>query len=250
MKVGKKLLMKKKTNKKVLILGASSDIGIEILKIYLKNNYFIIAHYSKGNQKFFDFIKKNESKIKKTKFNFISNYNKIENFLKKKEHLSADVIVNALGYVQQIDYNNLKISDIDKSFKVNLYPGIYLTSRVGEEMIKKKWGRIVNLGSIGVKFGGGMSNLPYSLSKFGSEFFPNNTKKWIKDNVFINTLRVGATNTKLHKNLPSKNLKKRADLIPIKRMANPKEIAEFVFFIGSEKNTYISHQVISISGGE
>ena len=57
-------------------------------------------------------------------------------------------------------------------------------------MVKKKWGRIVNLGSIGVKFGGGMSNLPYSLSKFGLEFFPNNTKKWIKDNVFINTLRV------------------------------------------------------------
>ena len=94
--------------------------------------------------------------------------------------------------------SNLKISDIERTFKVNLYPGIYLTSRVGEEMVKKKWGRIVNLGSIGVKFGGGMSNLPYSLSKFGLEFFPNNTKKWIKDNVFINTLRVGATDTKLH----------------------------------------------------
>ena len=117
-------------------------------------------------------------------------------------------------------------------------------------MVKKKWGRIVNLGSIGVKFGGGMSNLPYSLSKFGLEFFPNNTKKWIKDNVFINTLRVGATDTKLHKSLPSKNLKNRTNLIPIKRMANPKEIAEFVYLICSEKNTYISHQVISVSGGE
>ena len=242
--------MKNKTNKKVLILGASSDIGIEILKIYLRNNYFIIAHYSKGNQTFFDYVKKNKSKVKKTKFNFISNLNRIENFLKKKEHLTSDVIINALGFVEQINYNRIKISDIEKSFKVNLYPGIYLTSRVGEEMVKKRWGRIVNLGSIGVKFGGGMSNLPYSLSKFGLEFFPNNTKKWIKDNVFINTLRVGATNTKLHKNLPSKNLKNRANLIPIKRMANPKEIAEFVYLIGSEKNTYISHQVISVSGGE
>ena len=61
-----------------------------------------------------------------------------------------------------------------------------------------------------------MSNLPYSLSKFGLEFFPNNTKKWIKDNVFINTLRVGATNTKLHKNLPSKNLKIEPILFQLK----------------------------------
>ena len=52
--------MKNKDNKKVLILGASSDIGIEILKIYLRNNYFIIAHYSKGNQAFFDYVKKNK----------------------------------------------------------------------------------------------------------------------------------------------------------------------------------------------
>lgn len=242
--------MKKKINKKVLILGASSDIGIEILKIYLKNDYSIIAHFSTGNKIFFDFVNRHKSKIKKTKFNFITSYKNIENFFKKKEHLSSDVIINALGYVEQVNYNKLKISDIDQSFKVNLYPGFYVTSRIGANMAKKKWGRIVHLGSIGVKFGGGMSNLPYSLSKFALEFFPNNTKKWIKDNVFINTLRVGATNTKLHKNLPSKNLKKRADLIPVKRMANPKEIAEFVFFIGSEKNTYISHQVLPISGGE
>ena len=116
--------------------------------------------------------------------------------------------------------------------------------------LKKKWGRIVNLGSIGVKFGGGEKNFPYSLSKFILEFFPSYTKQWVKRNVFINTIRVGATNTKLHKKLPKKNLKKRAELIPIKRMANSEEIAKFIFFIGSDKNTYISHQVIPISGGE
>ena len=39
-------------------------------------------------------------------------------------------------------------------------------------------------------------------------------------------------------------------MIPIKRMANSEEIAKFIFFIGSDKNTYISHQVLPISGGE
>ena len=82
------------------------------------------------------------------------------------------------------------------------------------------------------------------------EFFPNETKEWTKNNVLINTIRVGATQTKLHSKLPSKDLKKRAEIIPMGRMATPNEIAEFVYFLGSNENTYISNQVLSISGGE
>ena len=77
-----------------------------------------------------------------------------------------------------------------------------------KKMAQKNWGRIVNLGSIGVKFGGGLRNFPYSVSKFILEFFPSYTKKWVKQNVLINTIRVGATKTKLHKKLQRKNLKK------------------------------------------
>lgn len=237
-------------NKKILILGGSSDIGIEIIKIYLKNNFSILAQYNKGNKNFFSLVKKNKNYIKKIKFNFASDNKKIENFFKKNDVLESDVFINALGAIFETNYENLSLKNLDKSLKINAYPSIYATSILGRKMAKKKWGRIVNLGSIGVKFGGGKNNFPYSLSKFILEFFPNHTKKWVKQNVLINTIRVGATNTKLHKKLPKKNLKKRAELIPMKRMANPKEIAKFIFFIGSDNNTYISHQVIPISGGE
>ena len=117
-------------------------------------------------------------------------------------------------------------------------------------MNKRRWGRIVHLGSIGVKFGGGKRNFPYSFSKHALEFFPSETKDWVKNNVLINTIRVGATNTKLHLKLPSKNLKKRAKVIPMGRMAEPNEIAEFVYYLGSDENTYICNQVPAISGGE
>jgi len=49
-----------KNIKKVFILGASSDIGLSIMKIYKKNNYSILAHYNKGNKKFFHFVKLNK----------------------------------------------------------------------------------------------------------------------------------------------------------------------------------------------
>ena len=117
-------------------------------------------------------------------------------------------------------------------------------------MNKNGWGRIVNLGSIGTKFGGGEKNFPYSLGKFALEFFPSNNKKWIKNNVLINTVRVGVTKTKLHNKLKTKNLFKRVNLIPIQRMASPQEIAKVIVFLGSNENTFISNEVISISGGE
>jgi NAD(P)-dependent dehydrogenase (short-subunit alcohol dehydrogenase family) len=236
--------------KQVLILGGSSDIGIEIIKIYLQNDYLILAHYNKGTKKFFDLVKKNRDNINKIKFNFLSGESKVEKFFKKREIIKSDIFINALGSINDTNYENLRLKVIEKSLKINAYPGIYATSVLGKKMAQKKWGRIVNLGSIGVKFGGGQTNFPYSLAKFILEFFPSYTKKWVNKNVLINTIRVGATNTKLHKKLPKKNLKHRVKLIPINRMANTKEIANFVFFLGSNNNTYISHQVIPISGGE
>ncbi len=236
--------------KKLLILGGSSDIGIEVIKIYLKHNFSVLAQYNKGNKKFFSLVKENKNFLKQIKFDFSSDNQKIEKFFKKKDVSKSDVFINALGSIFEMNYENLNLKDLDKSLKINAYTSIYATSFLGKKMAKKKWGRIVNLGSIGVKFGGGERNFPYSISKFILEFFPSHTKKWVRQNVLINTIRVGATNTKLHKKLPKKNLKKRAELIPIKRMANSTEIAKFIFFIGSDKNTYISHQVIPISGGE
>ena len=70
--------------KKVLILGGSSDIGIEIIKIYLKNNFSILAHYNKGNKKFFNLVEKNKDYLKKIKFNFSTNNFKLRVFLEKQ----------------------------------------------------------------------------------------------------------------------------------------------------------------------
>jgi len=235
-------------NKKVLIIGGSSEIGLSIIKLYHKKKYKILAHYNKGNQNFFDFVKKN--KIKTIKFNFFTSNKKIENFLRKKIFKKFNILINASGFIKEISFTKTNLQDLEEIFKVNFYPSFLLTQSIGAEMNKKKWGRIVNLGSIGVKFGGGLSNFPYSLSKFLLEFFPNETKNWVKNNVLINTIRVGATKTKLHLKLPSKNLEVRKNLIPMKRFASTTEIAEFVYFLGSSENTYISNQVLSISGGE
>ena len=76
-------------------------------------------------------------------------------------------------------------------------------------------------------------------------------KEWSKNNVLINNLRIGVTNTKIHNKInKGLSMKKRLDLIPAKRMAEPSEVADYIVFLISDKNTYITGQTLSISGGE
>ena len=65
-------------------------------------------------------------------------------------------------------------------------------------MLKKKWGRIVNCTTIGIKFGGGEFSYNYNLAKHCLEFIPNKFKFWAKTNVLIDNIRIGHTNCKLY----------------------------------------------------
>ena len=230
-------------------MGASSDIGMSVLKKFNTKNYNIIAHYNKGNNFFFNYLKLHKN-IKKIQFNLDSSHRKIENFFKQKTFKDVDIYINAAAYLKFMKYKNINLDNIYKTLKINLFPGIISTKIFGQNMSKRKWGRIVHLSSIGAKFGGGEGTFSYSLSKYGLEFFPSKTKEWIKKKVLINTIRVGATDTKIHKKLPGKNLHNRAKLIPVGRLANVDEISNFIYFIASEENTYIANQTLTIAGGE
>ena len=107
-------------SKKVLILGASSEIGVEIMKLYLKKNHKIIAHYNKGNKNFFHYSK--DRNVEKIKFNFLTKSKNIDNFLKKKIFKNCDVLINALGRIKELDYEKISSKEIIDSLKVNLLP--------------------------------------------------------------------------------------------------------------------------------
>ena len=117
-------------------------------------------------------------------------------------------------------------------------------------MEKLKFGRILDLSSIGVKYGGSEFTYNYSFSKHALEYIPSFFKNLTKKNILTNVLRVGAVNTRMLKKIKGKNIKKRKKLIPIKRLATTKEISETIYNLASDKNTYISGEKITISGGE
>ena len=83
-----------------------------------------------------------------------------------------------------------------------------------------------------------------------NEFIPSYFKKIADKNIFYNTVKIGLTNTKIHKKILNRNLIERTKLLPTKKMAKPKDIANYIFYIASNDNQFITNEVISITGGE
>jgi|ETN02SMinimDraft_4_1059925.scaffolds.fasta_scaffold92963_2 NAD(P)-dependent dehydrogenase (short-subunit alcohol dehydrogenase family) len=238
------------SQKKVLILGGSSNIGIESIKLFLRSGWKVTAHYNsnKIKSKEFNNFKKNFSQ-----FRFdLKKISQFEIFLKKnkKKFDKFDAFVNLAGYLKPTTFEKFSLRDLYDHLNVNSISGFLVIRAVIPGMKKRKWGRVVNTSSIGTKFGGGLNNFAYSFSKFNNEFFPKRFKDFYSNNVIINSLQIGLTKSKMNKKLKSKNYKERVNLIPLKRMARPKEVADYIFLLCSDKNTLFTGSVMNISGGE
>ena len=234
----------------ILILGASSDIGVELVKKFIENGYFVYAHYNSNTN---ELSKIPTKKIFQFKANFLNlNDVKIKLLIKKIKKKKIFYIINLIGYIDNINYIKSDLENVISSLKVNtLIPNLIIKELL-PNMIKAQFGRILNCSSVGVKFGGGENTYNYSLAKHTLEFIPSYLKRLSSKNILINNLRIGVTNTKMHSKIKNKKkfLKKRAKLIPIGRIAEINEIVDSIIFLISKKNSYLTNQTISISGGE
>ncbi len=239
----------KEKNKTILILGGSSDIGIETTSKFLSKGWKVIAHFNTNNNS----LKKLKKIYSKELFLIPANFKKrnaINLFFKKIKKFNILSFVNLIGYIDNISYQKTSLIPLINSLQINSLIPILIQKSLLKNMKEKKFGRMLHVSSIGVKYGGGENTFNYSLSKHLLEFSPSFIKKLTQYNLLSNVLRVGFVKTKIHKKIKNKNLNKRINLIPIKRAAKINEITDMIFFLASEKNSYISNETITIAGGE
>ena len=235
--------------RKILILGGSSDIGTKTTSKFLSKGWKVIAHYNTNN----DGLKKLKKIYSKELFLIPANFkkrNSINLFLRKIKKFNISSFVNLIGYIDNISYQKTNLISLVNSLQINSLIPMLIQKSLLKNMKEKKFGRMLHVSSIGVKYGGGENTFNYSLSKHLLEFNPSFIKKLSQYNLLSNILRVGFVKTKIHQKIKNKNLSKRIDLIPIKRAAEINEITDMIFFLASEKNSYISNETITIAGGE
>ena len=228
--------------RKILILGGNSDIGIKVIeKLVNIKNFQLCVHFNKNFPR-----KKYAKKIKFIKKNLhnINEKNVTKNFDK-----NYDIIINLVGYVSNQSFLNFNLKETFKTILINSFVPFLIIRNSLKNMTKKRYGRIINTSSVGVKFGGSSKTFSYSLSKHLNEFIPSEVKKLYSHNILYNTLRIGVTDTKFHKKIKNKSIKNRVKMIPIKKMASTNDIAEYIIYLVRDNN-YVTNEIISITGGE
>ena len=143
----------------------------------------------------------------------------------------------------------MKEEDFDKVISINLKGTFNLTKLVTPYMMKKREGRIVNISSVvGVMGNAGQSN--YAASKAGIIGFTKSVAKELATrNILANCVAPGFIATDMTSVLNEKVKENISAQIPLKRMGTAEEIANAVYFLGGEDNTYITGQTLNIDGG-
>lgn len=161
-----------------------------------------------------------------------------------------DVLVNNAGINPLAEIDSIDTSIARGLMNVNYWAPVLLTSLLAPAMRDRKYGRIVNISSIwsGVaKPGRSM----YASSKAAINAFTRAAAvEYAPYNVLVNAIAPGYINTELTKinNTPEQIATIKSNL-PINRLAEPEEIAELVYFFGSEKNTFVTGQTLFADGG-
>lgn len=164
--------------------------------------------------------------------------------------LRPAILVNNAGINKIGPLQTYALADFERIHRVNVMAPYRLCQAVLPEMRRSRFGRIVNITSIfGLVSRAGRS--AYSASKFGVFGFSRALALEVAaDNVLVNCLAPGFVDTDMTRRiLGAKGMAEMARRIPMRRLAQPEEIARYVRFLVSEENTYLTGQTIIVDGG-
>lgn len=216
--------------KTVLLTGGSRGIGKSILTLLQKEGYNVLA----PTREELDLLDKNS----------------IERFIQKNNDTMIDIIINNAGINNPQWIDEITDENLSQTVQINLVAPILLARGLVKTMKQNKWGRIVNISSIfGVVARG--KQVLYATTKHGINGMTKALAlELAPDNILVNSVCPGFTKTDLvvKKNTPERIAALESD-IPLGRLANPEEIAEFVLFLISDKNSYITGSTLVIDGG-
>ena len=227
--------------KKVLVSGGTKGIGGAIVTKLLDEGYSVIATTR-------DKTKANilEHKNLTVENLDLSSKDSVSEFQEKLESFKPSILINNAGVTKDNLFLRMSENDWTEVIETNLNGTYSLTKIFLKDMIKNKWGRIINIGSVSGLMGNpGQTN--YASSKAALEGFTRSLAKEIGSrNITVNLVSPGFINTDMTSGLTIEKLESQ---IPLGRMGNPSDVASLVAFLASEGAGYITGQTLVVDGG-
>ena len=237
--------------KTAIVTGGSRGIGAAICKLFAQNGANIALLYAGNTQK------AEETKeallalgVKAEAYQCnVADAEQVAQVCKQiiKDFGSVDILVNNAGITKDKLVPMMKIPDFDSVVDTNLKGAFYMIKQIYPVFMKQKSGKIINVSSVSGLMGNpGQTN--YSASKAGLVGLTKSVAKELASrNVCCNAIAPGFVATDMTDNLSENNA--LVDHIPMKRFAQPEDIAKLALFLASDQSDYITGEVIRIDGG-
>ena len=160
-----------------------------------------------------------------------------------------DVLVNNAGITKDARLQKMTLEQFDAVIDVNLRGVFHCTQAVVDTLVEQGSGVILNASSV-VGIYGNFGQTNYAATKFGVIGF---TKTWSRElgpkGIRVNAVAPGFVQTPILSTIPDKVLDQMRAQVPLRRLGQPKEIANVYAFLASDEASYINGAVIEVSGG-
>ena len=239
--------------KYALVTGAAKGIGRASALELAKRGASVVVNYHSSK----DAADNTVSEIKSYGVDSFSvkadvgNLNQVHNMIDKTTDRfgQIDILVNNAGIID--DGLLLRMSDVswERVINTNLNGTFYCSRSVIRSMVRTRWGRIINIGSV-VGLRGNVGQTNYTASKAAINGFTFALAKEVATrNITVNTITPGYINTDTVEGLSEKQKETIMTWIPMQKFGDVDDIAAMVGFLASEKAKYVTGQIISVDGG-
>lgn len=220
-----------------------AELGSTVVINYVKNDSYAleVAQEIEKMGKSALLVKKDVSKINEAEELIEEVYRKFN---------SIDILVNNAGITKDTLFLRMTEEDFDKVLNTNLKGTFNVTKAAVKYMVKKRYGRIINISSI-VGIYGNVGQANYAAAKAGIIGFTKSLAKELGSRgITVNAVAPGFIKTDMTIPLIEKETEEKIkENIPLRRIGLPEDVANLVAFLASDEASYITGQVIAIDGG-
>jgi 3-oxoacyl-[acyl-carrier protein] reductase len=166
-----------------------------------------------------------------------------------EDYAAIDILVNNAGVTADNLLVRMSLEDWEQVLRTNLTGAFALTKEVVRGMIRRRWGRVINVSSVvGMMGNAGQAN--YAASKAGLIGFSKSLAREVGSrNITVNVVAPGLIETAMTEKLPEASREELTSAIVLKRLGTVDDVAGAVLFLASEEGGYVTGHTLNVSGG-
>ena len=237
----------------VLVTGATRGIGKAITTSFLKSGAHVIGIYGSNEHAAEEYREEvGELAAQLTLYKCdISSQEEVNNLFQHLEETisSLDILVNNAGVRRDNVLALMSSEDWQRVIDINLTGTFYMAKQAVLLMMKKKYGRIINITSP-VAYLGFAGQANYAASKAGQVALTKTlAKETAKKKITVNCVSPGFIQTDLLADLSTEKISEYKKMVPMRRFGTTAEVADAVLFLASPSAAYITGAVLEVNGG-